>query len=281
MKLVFISIVFIFSIFQGCTPYKIQKKIINNDLESAYRMSLVPFGDINFDRSHYPRIQQIYQDTIKYLMISEEYDKMSKEGASPISLTSFSEEKIDEEQNKLDYRCSKYFNEIICKKVSDAKERNRNISIKATNELNAEKAREMARKEEEKRKKEYIEKMIEAERRDAIEKERDRIAYLEEQKQLKQKENDEKQRKQAEKEKKIREKKEIELRTLIEYCSGDYKKIYVGMPLERLQACSGPFKLTAQINGPDGVVSVYEQGMFFSGVVVHVIDKRVVEWESY
>lgn len=57
-------------------------------------------------------------------------------------------------------------------------------------------------------------------------------------------------------------------------CGGDYKNLRIGMPVERVQECISPVKLSSQINRADGVVSVY----VFGDLWVTVMSGRVVAW---
>lgn len=60
-------------------------------------------------------------------------------------------------------------------------------------------------------------------------------------------------------------------------CGLDYKQPRIGMTLIRAQECVGKFRLSAQINRADGIVSTYEAGNMY----LHVMSGNIVSWGRY
>lgn len=60
-------------------------------------------------------------------------------------------------------------------------------------------------------------------------------------------------------------------------CGVDYKTPQIGMKISRANECVGKFRLSAQINRADGVVSTYEG----NGMYLHVMDGHIVSWGKY
>lgn len=57
-------------------------------------------------------------------------------------------------------------------------------------------------------------------------------------------------------------------------CGSDYLAPKIGMPIGRALQCVGKYKLTAQLNRADGVVTTYTGAAGY----LHVMDGRVVAW---
>lgn len=60
-------------------------------------------------------------------------------------------------------------------------------------------------------------------------------------------------------------------------CNADYKKPRIGMTIARAQDCVAKFRLTAELNRADGVVSTYEAGRTY----LNVMDGHIVSWGKY
>jgi hypothetical protein len=60
-------------------------------------------------------------------------------------------------------------------------------------------------------------------------------------------------------------------------CGADHGVVRVGMPFARVKQCAGPFRVTAEVNRRDGVLTTY-QGQ---GKYVHVMEGQVVGWGQF
>lgn len=60
-------------------------------------------------------------------------------------------------------------------------------------------------------------------------------------------------------------------------CGNDYLNPQIGMAIERAQQCVGAFKVSAQLNKADGVVTTYRGNSTY----LHVMAGRVVSWGKY
>lgn len=57
-------------------------------------------------------------------------------------------------------------------------------------------------------------------------------------------------------------------------CGSDYLNPQIGMSIQRAQQCVGTFKVSAQINRADGIVTTYQGARTY----LHVMDGRVISW---
>lgn len=60
-------------------------------------------------------------------------------------------------------------------------------------------------------------------------------------------------------------------------CGKDYLNPQIGMAIERAQQCVGAFKVSAQLNKADGVVTTYRGNSTY----LHVMSGRIVSWGRY
>lgn len=60
-------------------------------------------------------------------------------------------------------------------------------------------------------------------------------------------------------------------------CGADYKKPRIGMTVARAQDCVAKFRLTAELNRADGIVSTYQAGSIY----LNVMDGHIVSWGKY
>jgi hypothetical protein len=57
-------------------------------------------------------------------------------------------------------------------------------------------------------------------------------------------------------------------------CGADYLAPRIGMPIDRALQCAGKYRVTAQLNRADGVITTYSG----PGGYLHVMSGRVVSW---